>query len=117
MNATDLHQAQTEAFINAAPTDLVINRKNIESDGAGGMRVIDEDPLDPQKIRVVGMRNPAVRISPDGRNVVVGKTVIGTSDLDIQMGDTFEYEGSSWEVVTVQRDPNWRVAAEVTRRG
>lgn len=117
MTVLDLHKRQTEAFIGASPSDIVFHRLQKVDDGAGGKRVTAPQDLDPQSVRVVGIRSPITRVTPDGQTVTVSYAVIGLPELDVKLGDTFDYGGQEIEIVNIIRAPAWRVQAEGTLRG
>lgn len=114
---TDLATLQTDAFIKVSPVDLVFRRKTKVSDGKGGTKSAAETDVDAQTVRVVGVSNGRPPITIDGRQLTINKNVVGMPGLDIELGDLFEYEDRLFEVVTVERDPSWRVVAGAVRRG
>jgi len=112
-----MHLHQTEWFVDDAPTNIVLTRKPLIDDGAGGKK--EDVPLDlpPQKVRVVGVRNDAVFITPDGRRVPIHKKLVAMPGFDVEMGDLFTFEEINYEVIDIQRDPYWRIEVEASRRG
>jgi len=112
-----LHEKQTEAFIDASPSDLVLKRKVFQDDGAGGVRLVNEPDLSPQKVRVVGLRTPRPRITSDGKTILIEKEVVGMPNLDVEIGDTFSFMSKKYEVINVNRSPMWRILAEASSRG
>lgn len=117
MQETDLHAAQTERFIDYAPTSLVFSREVHQPDGAGGVLVAQTSSLPHQRVRVVGQVRPPTRVTAEGRQIQADKAVVGMPDLDVEIGDTFDHAGHTYEVINVQRDPAWRVVAEAVSRG
>lgn len=117
--ASALHIKQTEAFINEAPVDIVIHRRSKEDTPSGGWRWVDEPDLAPQTVRKVGSyisgatSREVSRTTTDGKVVVPTNIVIGLPDWDVQIGDTFDIDGNSHEVVWISTLPPWRKAAEV----
>lgn len=114
---TDLHEKQTAAFIDYAPVGLVFHRTLLIADGAGGKMKQPSADIVQQRVRVVGLVKSRSRTLPDGRDVTVDKVLVGMPTLDVEEGDLFEHLGQGYEVVNVQRSPNWRVDAEVVSRG
>lgn len=114
MNALELHQEQTKTFIDQSAVDLVFFRGVQKDDGAGGSINRTPQPQPIQHCRVVGVRTPTVRTIQDGRQVVVTKSVVGMADMDVQVDDTFNWDGRQYRVVNVSNDPVWRRIAEAT---
>jgi len=114
---SEMHLHQTEWLIDDAPTGIVFTRKPLIDDGAGGKREDTSFDLPPQKVRVVGVRNDAVFITPEGRRVQIHKRLVGMPGLDVLLGDLFSFEEINYEVIDVQRDPYWRIEVEASRRG
>ena len=117
-NEVLLHQVQTRAFIDANPVDLVLRRKVDTPDGVGGtLKSAPALDLYTQTVRVVGQRRPLTRITSDGRQVEVDKSVVGTVDFDVEIGDEFTHLGNDYEIINIQDQPVWRKTAEAVRRG
>jgi hypothetical protein len=111
-----LHKIQTEAFIAANPADIVLERASDVDDGKGGVIKGTPTLLPPQRMRKVG----STRISgtqevtlPDGHIVVPTAALIGLPEVDIAKDDEFVIDGVRHKVLTVDRQPPWRVQASV----
>ena len=117
MNEADLHLVQTREYIDRASLRLKFRRSVRTDDGAGGTRTAPPVDLDPQRVRVVGLRTPRTAVSPEGRTVTVDKAVVGLPGMDVKVGDYFTYVGRNYQVVTVSEDPGWRTVAEASSRG
>lgn len=116
--ATDLHKAQTKQFILENPAYLVLRRFTRIADGAGGFKPSTETVLDAQEVRVVHQTRQTPRVTEDGRNVIVDKSVVGMSDFDVAISDTFTYNEQKYEVINVQDEPGWgRIVAEAIHHG
>lgn len=115
--ADTLHLTQTKFFIDQDFSKVVFTRKRKIPDGAGGMKENPPEETYPQKVRVVGARNGAVTVTPDGRHVPIHKFIVGLPGIDVQIADTFEHNGQMFEVIGIQNDPPWRVVAESSRHG
>ena len=77
-----------------------------------------ETALNAQRVRVVGQSRPPTRITPDGKQVTVDRAVVGMPELDAQLGDTFDWMGTEYEVINLQEEPHlWKKTAEAVRRG
>lgn len=116
LTESDLHDAQTEFFIDRQPTSLTLYRKEWIDDGAGGKFKAAEPEQYIQTVRLVGQRRPPIRIV-DGKEVQIDLFVVGTREFDVRIGDTFLSNGSRYEIVNVQDQPEWRVIGEAVRRG
>jgi len=60
---------------------------------------------------VVGVRDPIIVITSDGRQVTVTKQLVGIDSFDVQIGDFFDHDGVQYEVMTVSDQPHWRKIA------
>lgn len=116
MNEMDLHLTQTREFVDRAPVQLRFRRNVRQDDGAGGTRMADPADLDPQRVRVVGLRTPRSFVTSEGRQTVVEKAVVGLPGIDVRVGDYFTHGGRDWQVETVSEDPAWRTVAEASSR-
>jgi hypothetical protein len=118
LNATEAEvlAIQTQAFIDASPTEVTIMREQTVEDGAGGKRPID--PLEiPQVVKVATQPAQRFVVTEDGRNVPVNKSLVGMPDFDVRVGDTFELEGEGVFEVLGVRQPLWAVVADAVKRG
>lgn len=118
MATSDLHKAQNERFIQANPTFLVLYRKARIDDGAGGKMSGAEVTLNAQEVRVVTQPRLVPRVTEDGRTVYVERSIVGSLDLDIEIGDEFVRDGKRFQVINVQAEPGWsRTLAEAVHHG
>jgi len=116
--ATAEHLAATQMFIDANPNSFVLTRTARTSDGAGGFLPGTATVKTPQTMRLVGLGQlsaSAERVSADGRIVRATFALVGMPNADVQVGDTFPFEGKTHEVLFVSKHPEWRVRAEVLR--
>jgi len=109
------HELVTKAFIEFDPSDIVVQRKQKQDDGAGGTFVVDPDKKEvPQHVRIVAQVQPRTIVTQDGRDAQVSAVVVGLSDFDVEEGDTFtDAKKGTFGVVGVSRIPTWRVEAQV----
>lgn len=115
ISESEVGRSQTDFFINEDPTDLVLRRKDTIPDGAGGTKIVPRD-LSPQRVRIVGSVNPNPVITPDGRTISIQKSIVGFHELDVLEGDEFDIDDKTYEVISVQPDPSWRMVAGAVRR-
>jgi hypothetical protein len=109
---------QTQAFIDAFPTKLILKRPVVASDGAGGQTLDEANPtvLEPQKLRIVFQRSPIPIVTEDGRDVEVDRVIVGMPDLDIAIGDEYTTDEGEFEVISVERVP-WKTESAVAVKG
>jgi len=108
----EFHIRQTRHLIDNQPEVISISRIELSDDGAGGQAAGEPTALEPQTVRIIGILGTPRRMTSDGREVIVNKSVLGMPDLDIAVGDTFPLAGYDYEVVMVSREPTWRTIAE-----
>lgn len=106
---------QTQQFINDNPTSLVFTRHTKTPDGAGGTTSTSA-PLPAQVVRIVqasptrtsvGVRNTEGEVTQPDANLIC------TLDVDVQIGDTFQWNGLSMKVVWVILLPYEKIAEVV----
>lgn len=117
MNAAELHEAQTQRFVDENSRLIELYRSVLSPDGAGGFTRSAPVKVNAQSLRVVGLRNARPITTPDGTQDIIEKNLVGMPGADIQIGDTFEHNGSMYEVLDVNTDPGWSVVAGVRKRG
>lgn len=111
---------QTDAFIKANPTSVILSRAESVPNGAGGFRQGAPSALTPQEFRFI---EPGASYGQgeaqllDGEMVRVDWILLGRYDADLKRGDWFYKDGIKYEVVTVRSTGNYEVKAEVTNRG
>lgn len=122
--ADAIHVKQTVAFINEAPMDIIIHRRHKEEVPSGGFKWVNDPDLAPQTVRKLGryvssanVGGSGSRTTTDGQVVVPNAIIIGLPDFDVQIGDTFDIDGISHEVMWVSDLPPWRRAVEVYEHG
>lgn len=116
--ATAEHIAVTQRFIDENPNDFTLERPTLTDDGAGGVRKTGTTTLEPQTMRLVGSYLQSAQTSQvtvNGQVVVPEFTLIALPSADVQVRDTFTFEGKVHEVVFVSTHPEWRKAAAVYR--
>jgi hypothetical protein len=106
------------ALINEFPSEAIVHRFERISDGAGGWVLGDETVLDSQIVRKVGsarVGDATERTLPDGRIVILEKTIVFNLDGNVQEGDVIHIDGDVWEVATVSG--RYALDATVFRHG
>jgi hypothetical protein len=111
-------RVNTKAYIDAAPTSIIISRAMWVSDGSGGRIPGTPTELEPQRVafHAAALALP-VRRTLDGIEITPEYLLLGTWDADIERGDTFFVDGVKYEVAFVQPDRSYEVRAEVVYRG
>lgn len=115
---------QTQAFIAADPSWVTFNRRvgGPVSDGAGGRSYLG-NPLGvgAQQVRIVPARTRSsnqVFTTPSGQLVSIhDATLVGPSDLDIQLNDYFTWQGQDFLVTFVYSDRRWQTQAQLDLMG
>lgn len=118
MLTDELHVVQTQAFIDENPVEIVISRRTKSATASGGWKWGPASPLlSSQTMRKVGssrLASTIKRTTEDGREVIPTATLIALPDADVEIGDLFDLDGDTFEVVTVENEhPPWRLSAEV----
>lgn len=118
MLTDQMHLRQTEAFIAENPSAITIKRRSKTETASGGWKWGSPVPLpSSQTMRKVGSNRVSVtiqRTTTDGKQVIPSAVLVGLPDADIQVGDLFDLDGKTYEVLTVDNDhPPWRMQAEV----
>lgn len=101
-----LQKLNSQWFIDANPTDLVLLRAGMVANGAGGARRGPEAALTAQKVRLLagaggsgsGVAQTALT---DGETTRSSLIVFGIPGLDIQDEDRFVHNGKTYEVSEV----------------
>lgn len=107
----------TTAWINADPLEVVLVRRTVESDGAGGWIPGPAVNLPTQVMRLVTEPYQQVlRTDYSGTQRRVELVLVGTHDADMVARDTFGLEGVTYSVVFVDRNA-YRAKGEVVRVG
>ena len=114
----DIARAQTSAFIAMIPSTLVLTPHSRAQKPSGGWAWDPQPDRDPQGMSIVEPKgNPQPTVTLDGIVRTVDFEVIGEWDAAIEVGDTFDYRGRSWEVVEVWIDNGYEKRALVSARG
>jgi hypothetical protein len=118
MLMTAEHIAATQMFIDANANTFNLQRSARVSDGAGGWTTGTPADVGAQTMRLVGLSQlstQAERVSADGHIVRATFALVCLPSADIEVGDTFDFEGAVHEVLFVSTHPEWRKRAEVFR--
>lgn len=116
LTESDVQNDINRFFIDRNPTYLAFVRTTLVDDGAGGKLQGDPTTLANQRVRIAGQVRQATVVTPDGRQVRVDLSLVGMSDLDVQIGDYFTLNAIEYEVVNIQDQPSWRKIVEAIRR-
>lgn len=106
---------QTTQYIKQNQADVVLNRKSVTDDGAGGVIHGADHFLDAQHARIIqtSESESVERRTVDGENVVPILNMLMEWDADVQEGDQFTWNGHTCEVVyimTMQYEKTCEVA-------
>lgn len=110
----------TQAFIDADPTEVVLHRPTRTNTGTGGTRPSGWAPQTVQTMRLLpqGGGTSTERQLPDGKVVRPTWVLLGTYDANMLRGDAFDLpDGSVGEVVYVHEKRAYEVKGEVVGRG
>lgn len=114
----DAAARSTEGFIAENPTSIAVIRTQRVKTAAGGLRKVKlPDPMPPVTVRMVSNGNPSTRLDEDGSQVLPSYTVVAPPGSDIEVWDTFQWNGKSYKVVWINEAPAWALRAEVIERG
>ena len=115
------HIAMTQIFIDANPSQMIVVRIVLSSDGSGGVVSNSTTTLAAQTARLVGIEaRPGstldLSVSRDGEMVVANSIIIGLPTMDLKNQDQVTFDGDTsrvYEVLHVENHPEWRRRAEV----
>lgn len=98
-------RTQTKDFIDVNPTTVVISRKNITSDGEGGVQHT-LDTLTPQVMRLITQPagSAVLRTTIEGEELTPDFVLLGVHDSDMKHGDWFMRDGAKYELIYVRDD-------------
>lgn len=96
---------QTKEFIDVNPTSVVITRKNITSDGEGGVQHT-LTTLSAQTMRLITQPagSAVLRTTIEGEELAPDFVLLGVHDSDMVHGDWFMRNGAKYELVYVRDD-------------
>ncbi len=112
-----VQRANTAAFVAANRVDLVLRRPTLVDNGAGGKRPGTPLALPPQAARLVLVTEPGRMILADGVEVTRAYTLVALPEMNIQIGDEFDYEGETYTIGSVWRVGGYEVKAAVENHG
>lgn len=110
------HIKATQAFIDANPTEVTLSRPTRVSDGVGGTVQSGSTAIAAQTMRIVALNLRSASeatVTADGQVVVPTHALIALPSAEVAVGDQFTDGGKVFEVLVVQRRPEWRIRAEV----
>ena len=110
----------TTAYIRAETTEVVLMRSELEKTAAGGLRRLAPTPLEAQRVRLVPFKRRLTKITrdtPEGDVINLPYVLMGEPDMDIQVGDSFEYEDAHYAVESLEPNRAFRTLANITYFG
>lgn len=108
---------QTLHYIKQNPTDVVLNRETLVSDGAGGKIPSGESAIPAQMVRIVqaSETDATERVNQDGKTVRPTLNMLMSWDADVERGDEFVWRDMQCEVVYIT-DMGYEKTVEVATR-
>jgi hypothetical protein len=119
-NELEINRRITRAYINTRPEVLRLIPHREVPDGTGGTKRTALPPRRPQRFRFIetgASFQIGVRNSETGENRIENQTLLGCSDVEIEVGDEFQWNGDTWRVVEVMFPNGYETRATVTRNG
>jgi hypothetical protein len=123
MNTFELkmHRVNTTAFIGHRPTSVILVPIEKVDTPAGGYKVNDLPPRDPQTFRIIELgqsSTPPVLQLTDGSQREAEFWLLGEHDAQIAIGDHWTaIDGRHWEVGDLVRSNDYETRALVAERG
>ena len=117
---TRMHRRLLAAFLDADPVAIELQRPNLVHTAGGGLVKGESVTLPAQQFRLVPFKKrltQQTRDTPDGNIINLPYVLLGEHDADVQPGDYFEYENQMYDVISIEPNTAYRVAANVTYRG
>lgn len=116
MEGVGVLREQTKRFIDENPTDIAFTHNEKTPDGMGGY-TLTPTPVPPQTVRVIQTvsAQSTERRTLSGEMTTPDLKVLGEWDVDMQIGDTFEWMGLPVEIVWIVVLP-YEKTAEVAVR-
>lgn len=115
-----VEKRQTTAYIRAEPVLLVLKRPSLVKTGAGGLRQGTPTPLPPQKVRLIPFKRRLTKLTrdtPEGDIINLPYVLMGFWDMNIKVGDEFEYEDGQYKVESIEPNRAFRTLANITYAG
>lgn len=110
----EMRRQSTTDFIVAEPFSIVLSRRPLIPDGAGGFKRGPAVALPGQVARLVQSNNQLpLKSTVDGREVQPEFLLVGEWDADVLAGDTFTLDGTRYEVLFVYPNRTEAARAEV----
>jgi hypothetical protein len=109
----------TAMFIEADALEIQLLRPTEQPNGAGGVTKGDPAPVGGlQRMRLIPLSDGAEeRMTADGRAVKPGYKLLGTHLADMQRGDTFELNGTRYEIVFISENKQYEIKGEAAYLG
>lgn len=122
MRADELlfQKRQTQAFVGADEFDVTFERIFETADGLGG-RTETVEQLPPQRVRIIPSKTRSASLTytrPTGE-VISSKDLllIGDPDLDVQMTDTFTWQGQGFQISYIETNREYQTVCQVDQLG
>jgi hypothetical protein len=123
MNPLELkvNRANTKAFIDAKPSDLVLIPQEKEPTKSGGFKLVPTTPRASQTMRIIELgtnQSPPVLVLSDGKQREAEFWLLALHDAEVAINDYWVAEdGREWLVGDLVRSNAYEVRGLVTERG
>lgn len=110
----------TKELIKAETAEISLVRPTLTKTAGGGLKKDFDTNLPVQRFRLVPFKKrltQMTRDTPDGNIINLAYVLIGEHDADVKPGDYFEWEGGMYDVISIEPNVSYRVAANITYRG
>jgi hypothetical protein len=99
-----VQRRNTAAFVMADPLTLVLTPHTRTSTAAGGFRLDEGEPREPQTFRLIPAEDTAPEVSnSNGRMSEPTYTIMGLWNADMDQWDTFSLNGNVYEIASPVR--------------
>lgn len=105
---------QTAQFILQDPTDIVLipRGKSETSRGAGGGLIRSAGtPRQPQTVKLISQGGSGINSGEGGIDRTFEYVIVGTNELEIEIGDGFKVDGQDFRVTAIAPDNGYEVKA------
>jgi len=106
--------AQTAAFVNTRPVDIVFIPMTMAGDGSGGRKKTASTPRPPQRMRFVE-QSDNISATEIGSQYSQVATLLGVPVVVMKVNDEFQWDGDTWLVHDIQFPNEWSIRATVLR--
>lgn len=123
MNPIELsvNRLNTQAFIGAKPSSIVLVPQTKEETKAGGFKLVSGAPKAPQILRIIELglnQNPPMITLQDGKQREASFWLLGCHDADMAINDYWTaQDGREWLIGDIVRPNGYEVRGLVSERG